>query len=1149
MRAARTASLSPALALHGTAFEPGSPSPSLNLSPYAAYVATPSTATATATPSYSYAPLLPPPAEIPRPGPSLFAQGVALLSPEGGQNPTLAFAKFGQALNRLPKKNQPGFNWYATATCLNNLAVSLRQASRYDDALIHIKQAWAVTVCALVDEKKRLDSMGMYLGDSWMDLVVTILDLDKSEDWVRYSTAGDEPESEEKYTGKGKGVPGRSDTVWSQPDDFNKTAGLPHDPENSKVIHGPPLVVLFLDLTTNWGNILFNLGDMEGSITLHSNCLRLAETVFEYFPLDPDFRMSFPLAMSHRFSTTMTGGLFVNSPNLEPRRRNTNHTTFNLSSTSRVSMDDTSSIASGTTITPSFVTIGNPPPTSSTPPPASSSPSPLEDPHYPNPPKDKRIILSFLHRSIILAQARSLTHLSACCQILGLDDAALQCNSHALEIISFYKKMAVIGAKPLTPQQEAEAAAAAEATAASNCKVSLEDSDIAALNTVTSTETGSSRVANSVAAAKRKKVTLEDMFQAQQARLEKTKLYVKETVDPLQGTILANLAVSYYAKGRIASSFDHLTQAASIFKSANYQLSYTRTLSSVHALKVELGRSLKGLHWIRNMESQAIGQAEVSECTRYWGPPRMKGVNLESTGAAEPDTFANVYIGSAWAYPGLKGLKSCFLLFKEKDDLLGMLNCMVNMATAHLLNGQPYLALHILGSLLTEETASGLSLQNTSVAKTTGQAKIPEVLRIHVHYTLCQAVFLVLRLQHTPTHELFPQAIFFENESLLFCEVKPINDLLPALDLELNNFLELDMLCVAFLTSIQDLEQRREDIRSDIPYSLLYSYIGESGFFGHMARLYRSVSTNGQPGSSASQTLEQRQQQQQHMYGIGVGMDFYTQQAFLMRALMGKNDWVNAGGIYKYEGYNHVVMYYSQGIQKLDTTAKDAMQLLRTGTGDDGSYASGLISTLHDTTLNVKTMPPLCPEVIHGGGPMGLGMGLASLSLGSEPVMRFTAAMQSSLFVAPVLYSVSADVMAFGAYQMQAPQTVGTFAGEGLAADLLGVLRIPATPQPAKVHKDLLEAACHTYRGFLGMCELCLKDMLKDPDAYGELVFVSRNGAMVSAYVDQENGGDVIVGGGLMEAGKEKNASSVQGVRNSLNLDGKHMFPCRHFYV
>ncbi|KAI9335118.1 hypothetical protein BDR26DRAFT_866203 [Obelidium mucronatum] len=872
------------------------------------------------------------------------------------------------------------------------------------------------------------------------------------------------------------------------------------------MIHGPPLVALFMDMDTNMGNILFNLGHIEEAIDCHTKCLRLADTAFEYCPLDHEFRMSFPLSMSARFGNSMVGGI----PDFSGGR------------------------------------FANRPQSSG------SSQKVFDDPNYPTPPPDRRIQLSFLHLTIILAQARSLTHLAVCFQALGLDDVALQCNSQALEIVNFYRKYCVVGngeAPPTTPNTNTPTST----PPINNNNNNTSDPSLDKLET-------DSIVSSSSVKRKISELSREQRWERQQAQLKTTKAFIKESIDPLQGVILGNLANSFYAKGRLPAALDHAGQALAVFKSLDHRLACAHALSTIHALKLEMARALKGLHWMRQMETQAVGQAEVTECTRYWGPSRMTNINKDPNNI-EPDNFADASLGAVWAAPGLKGLKECFLTFKEKDDLLGMLYAMVNMATGHLLNGQPYIALFLLGSLLTEETASGLSLSTSQTAVESGQPKIPEVLRIHVHFTLCQTVFLLLRMQDPQVQQLLPQAIYVSHFDIIFCSAEPINALLPALDVVLDDFMDIDMLAMAFIGSIQELERKRRDICSSVQYAVLMLwYVGESGFFGQSYSVHRSNtvnsvgsqdsgsgnhnnsnnnnnnnSGNAPPAPQTKTTIGNNEAGFQHVFGIGVGIDFFTQQGFLIRAMTGKSDWVTASSSVTFDkgGFNSAIHFFTQGLQRLETTVKDVLQLLRAGTGDDGNEnIEGLIAHLHECTMALKNMPPLCPQQV-------------GTNLLRQPVMRFTAAIQSSPFLVPMLYAVSADLMAYGAYQMTALQNMGSVAGEAFVADLLSALKIPQTPTPAKIHKDLLEAAFDGYRGYLGMCDFCLKEALADTDRYGEFVFISKTGGVV------ESGGETSYVGGLTKVGRDLTLDAITEMRSTArsNLLHKHVFPCVHYYL
>ncbi|KAI8608994.1 hypothetical protein BC830DRAFT_1152804 [Chytriomyces sp. MP71] len=983
----------------------------------------------------------------PSPQKTLFDQGVAMLLPSAASNPALAFTKFDQALRRAAPQSTPTYNWYSHATCLNNMAVSKRQCSRLEEALGLIQEAWKVTTRALVAEKRKLAMMGMEdIASEWMEIVVTLLALDSSAEWISHMEELEQMES--TSSGSTSQSPTRHFTN-------NTFSGVPRDDTDiSKVLHGPPIIVLFYDLTTNLGNILFQMGMYEESITQHSNCLRLAETIFEYFPLDTDFRMSFPLSIATRFGTTMASG------HQQP-------------------------------------TDGG-----------SSSPNAIRtDPNMPSPPKNRRIHLSYLHRSTILAQSRSLTHVAVCSQALGLDDAALQCNSHALEVVAFYARTGVLGGV-----KEGTEVRSGYALARYGGTVLATTPTVIARN------------------KSQKKFTREEQLRHQEGQKKKMDAFKRETMEPLQASILGNLALSYYSKGRFGSAMEQLVQSSIICRALNSALMYNRVASAIHALKVDNARLLKNLHWIRNMESQAIGASEVEECTRYWGPPRLTGINMDPS-VVDPDVFAAQSIGVAWSVAGLKGLKETLLVFKEKDDLFGMLIALVNIASGYLVNGHPYVALYILGILITEQTISGYSL--VAQAGEGSQVRVPEALKMHIHYTLCQTVFLLLRLQHSDSQEMFPQFLEIDHRSdtLLCCFAEPINALLEALDLQIYNFLDLEVLSVGFVTAIQGLERVREDIVSQVPYSMLYPYIGgQDAYFGATVRFINSLSNSGSGTDDGSENRGT-----DYVYGIGTGIDFYTQQSILIRILMGKNDWLNASGIYRNER-GRSIHCYTQGAQKLDSTVTEALDILRVDTGEATSR-NGLITALHESSLAALNIPPPGPDV----GGTGAGANGAAPQAGVV-VSRFTAAMQTSMFTAPTLFAISADIMAFGAYQMQnrGRGANAAFENDGLHDNLLAVLRIPATPSPARVHRDLLSASVAAFSGGFGMCEHCMREMLRDPDSYGELVFVGTDGSTVG--ISNGRGGEVV------EVGSPDPMNSVFITRGAVDLKGRHMYPCKHYY-
>ncbi|KAJ3012462.1 UNVERIFIED_CONTAM: hypothetical protein HDU68_001175 [Siphonaria sp. JEL0065] len=1058
---------------------------------------------------------------------SLFHTGLKHLSQDSTtHNPTLAFMSFTKALEKAAIHTSYDYNWYSHATCLNNMAVAKRQAGEYAEALEILEQAWGVAIRALVDEKERLVSMGMYLGDGWMDQVIRVLDLENHADWIGYeetkfamegsglngrkisvksesgtsSTAGSssgstiqgssssnlggyeevgvrklstrshlgkELDGQRKSTrsswGKdieGRKLSGRSEATYGKEVDGggrkisvksaasdnsngSKEPGLLRDPVNSKTIHGPPLVVFFLDILTNFGNVLFNLGQIEDSVDSHSNCLRLAENVLEFFPLDTEFRMSFPLAISRRLSAAMTG--------VKP-----------------VDEHDEKSF--------------------------------FYDPNFPVPAPNHRIHLSYLHRSIILAQARSLTHLGVCCQTLGLDDAAIQCNSHAFEIVSFYKKYGVIGG--VSPCQVVESAG----SGGDEDREDAEESISKSLSVKEQRNTDSQKLAQ---------------WEIQVEQEEMTRAYTREAVDPLVGTVLANFAASYYAKGRVAAAMNQLVDATNIFKSLDYALPLTHAKCNIYALKVEVGRTFKGLHWTKLMEMIVTGSSAAEEAQVYWQP-------------IGNETAARQHYGATWTIPAWKGLKTSFNVFKERNDLNGMLGAMLNMASVQLINNQPFIALHILASLLTEETVAGKSLSSTPEAIISNNPQVPEFLKLHTHFLLCQAVYLLHRYKKNTSdtsfpHSLFPQVVFLDTdqEQMLFCELEPIQRLAHALSPEIVDVLNLNALASEFLASFHILEILRDEIVQGVPYSLLYSYIGVSGF-AKLAAMFSSISNNSSSNSLASKLSSSFSNSNQHVFGMGVGIDLKTQQSFLIRSMMGKNDWADASFNSKRGDYMLTSDLFRQAVDNMDFAAKDCLELLNGSNDDNTSFRyherrrteafEGFVASLYQLGPELqREMPPSSSAT----------MGRGRHTNPSLHIPRFIASVQASTFSSINMFSISSDILVNTAFLIKENSRFKEELVVSLKIKQQGV-------SPDRMMKLLLDSCSATYRSSLGMCDNCLKDLLEGISVYDpEIVFVSQGGVVVQACVEERF---------------RSNANLVR-LRGNLEGEGKFVFPCRHFHV
>ncbi|KAI9335117.1 hypothetical protein BDR26DRAFT_866201 [Obelidium mucronatum] len=1097
------------------------------------------------------------------------------------------------------------------------MAVAKRQCGEYSEALEILQQALGVSVRALVDEKERLVTMGMYLGDGWMDQVIRGLDLENSSEWITYeeskiamativpsqerdgggtsirsesecggSSSGSQARSitpggysvnedgsggvrklsARSFLGKelnGRRISGKSSTLGKEIDGrklsdsirtgitsttygkdidsarkvsiksessgnsgTSREPGLLRDPANSKTIHGPPLVILFLDLLTNFGNVLFNLGQIEESIDSHSNCLRLAESVLEYFPLDTEFRMSFPLAVSWRLSAAMTG------------------------------------------------VIPTPPP----PPPASlqQEKSFFHDPNLPIPAPNHKIHLSYLHRSIILAQTRSLTLLGVCCQSLGLDDAAVQCNSHAFEIIAFYKKYSVVGGMASCQEVEISNGGGGGGSSGGGGEADKEEVEESMKQSSISMKENRKSNANAAGELAQKQA----QWQMQLEQEEKTRVYTRELVDPLIGMVLANFAASYYAKGRPAAAFNQLIEASQVFKTLNFTLPLARVRSSIAALKVHLGHSFKNLHWSKLMEMVVSGTSSAEEAAVYWQP-----LGLESA--------ARRHYGSIWATPGWMGLKQSFKIFKEKNDLGGMLLAMLNMASAQLTNNEPFIALYILGSMLMEETESGKSLSSTAEAIITNSPRIPEHLKLQTHYLLCQSIYLIYRYKKPETNNygsppqrqpppfpesLFPKVIFFdkEQEQMLFCDLEPIQKLAISLSPQIDNVLDLNLLASEFLASFHILELQRDEIVQGVHYSLLFPYIGASGFarqsnvFDTLSRTSNSDNNGIEGGGGGGGGDGNRPgPKNQHVFGIGVGIDFKTQQSLLIRSMMGKNDWVEASYNHEQGDFYILSELFRQSVDNMDFVAKDLLELLNLGDGSVsetlGMGMTGLRrrATMAASQAAARNSRGMGNESGGGGGGVRVFDGFVSSLYQLGPILekipptqstetaaarenprhipaclsvsQFIAAVQTSSFAASNMFAVSSDILVSTAYLIK---NYSRFKEE-LVVSLKFKQHGGVTPD--RMMKLLLDAYTASVRSGLGMCESCLKDLMEGISVYEpEIVYVSPSGVVLGP---EEN----IIPAPPNSSSSSSSSYDHDQLRDTLEGQGKFSFPCRHF--
>ncbi|TPX59303.1 hypothetical protein SpCBS45565_g07783 [Spizellomyces sp. 'palustris'] len=296
---------------------------------------------------YAPAPIIPPRSTgfmIPMRNTSVQRPNIDTLLDEGGMayaapryNIEEALSKWRQARELAVKEK----DLLREAKALSNIGCALRNQGKLQDSLNELRDAWDVSTKYVEDAAWRSNSL-------WLQLVMRHADIDS--DIEPDETGGSVRTSSTKSL---------------------------NDPAQD-ASQGPPIVVWFLQLTTNLGNGYFCLGQYQEAIQYHDMCRRLAEAVLEEYPLPPGFNLP-NLQRTSSAPSLSTGGSSETMPGNDRR----------------------SSFDAG----PSTKT---------------------------------KIKLSYLHRQTLLAQSRSLTHLGLCHQQLGLDDEALNSHTQAESIVTFY---------------------------------------------------------------------------------------------------------------------------------------------------------------------------------------------------------------------------------------------------------------------------------------------------------------------------------------------------------------------------------------------------------------------------------------------------------------------------------------------------------------------------------------------------------------------------------------------------------------------------------------------------------------------------------------------------------------------------------------
>ncbi|KAJ3111503.1 hypothetical protein HDU96_005656 [Phlyctochytrium bullatum] len=703
--------------------------------------------------------------------------------------------------------------------------------------------------------------------------------------------------------------------------------------------------------------------------------------------------------------------------------------------------------------------------------------------------------LSYLHRSALLAQSRSLSHIGTICQFHGLDDHAFQTQYHASSLLTYYGSRSP--SFTTIPSSSSPDRGGEDVPGKGKGKAQANNGP--ASTPVPSTPATPSGSGPSMT-ERNWKVCQLDLYEA---------------------SVSVNLGTALHAKGRIPGALDRLNRALALFRSLKERMGTARALSNAAALKIEIGKVLGTLHWLRNIDSQARGINVIDECRRYWGPPRLSGVNLHS---GDVDESADRHGGEQWILEGLHTLNEQFDLLKDGHDINGALICLLNQAAAYVVLGNPYMALHVLSRMVCEDLGPASYIPR----------RVPQIFRYHTCFLMTQAFFLLTRLSRHANHDLYPGPFSDTEDGYPFFSSDPIDELLLQMDMEAVTASrpELDILmaiCIEALETI--LRNRDENIQSRVSYAVLSTYVG---VFGRtQERAMRRQSEGPSASGSREAEAEQAMTSPADDPGFWSGVDLLQQKRALLRVTGGKADWIYASrlDLTSQDGKSA----YRLGTAKFDLAARETIQALvafdTDGLGRTGSAAfragdKGLLASLHELIPVAIACPPASTAdpvfSADNGFPSSSPPQYSSILV---PPLR------SSALGASALFALAADAMAFAAFQMKAflarverMNISMTSMNRRMAdrLDLLATLRVPSRSDEdhANLHRDLMAAARAITCTLLGICENCYRARLADPDADLLVRFWGKTGIM---------------------------PRSVGGAQGEQLDGGVQRFPCEHF--
>ncbi|KAJ1561866.1 hypothetical protein HK096_003051 [Nowakowskiella sp. JEL0078] len=352
-----------------------------------------------------------------------------------------------------------------------------------------------------------------------------------------------------------------------------------------------------------------------------------------------------------------------------------------------------------------------------------------------------RLKLSYVHRSTVLAQIRSLTHIGLCNQQLGQEQDAFSFHTRSHEYLLFllHHSPATAQKSPVVQKEEPVFPVAKVhqplATAANPPTVQIK-------TTIT--------------------------------------INPPESAQKYHAAVLSNIGNSYFAKGLLPVSMDRHLRAAAMFRELDDSLGHARESANIGALWIELGRTITNLEWLKrcNLFSSLQTRDAEDSAKENWGPPRIRGINSPTNA---PDECAVVAPGMKFLEGGATRLYDQLEILKKFGDWTAMCTIWMNLgkynmynihlashnlffftAAGYTLMHQPHWALHNITRLLSSPPQTPTS--NTPLTPTFKSAasklpnkfnmsqlfnRIPRSFLPHIFHSILQSLILLERVQPT----------------------------------------------------------------------------------------------------------------------------------------------------------------------------------------------------------------------------------------------------------------------------------------------------------------------------------------------------------------------------------------------------------------